>query len=130
MRLTPLILSSQYKINGYRPKNGRRLTRTPFPFQDILPLALKDSVSGKGNKTQNVACLHEMSLLFACFKKNDFKESKCPQEIESFQKCHIRFMEMERTRSLQEREGVLIPGAKQMSHKQINILLRKYPQPK
>ena len=30
---------------------GRRPCREPVPFQEILPLRLKDSVSGKGDKT-------------------------------------------------------------------------------
>ena len=30
---------------------GRRPAKEPFPFQEILPLALKDSVSGKGERT-------------------------------------------------------------------------------
>jgi hypothetical protein len=30
---------------------GRKPCREPVPFQEILPLKLKDSVSGKGDKT-------------------------------------------------------------------------------
>jgi hypothetical protein len=30
---------------------GRKPCKEPVPFQEILPLKLKDSVSGKGEKT-------------------------------------------------------------------------------
>jgi hypothetical protein len=29
----------------------------------------------------DVACLQEMAVMFACFKKHDFNEALCPKEI-------------------------------------------------
>lgn len=53
MRLTPIYLRSTYLVHGQRPANGRRVTRTPFPFNGCLPLSLRDHVSGKGDKQQS-----------------------------------------------------------------------------
>jgi hypothetical protein len=39
----------------------------------------------------DVACLHEMSVMFACFKNNDFNEALCSKEISSFQNCYKDF---------------------------------------
>jgi len=36
----------------------------------------------------DVTCLQEMAVMFACMKANDFRESKCSEEIETFNKCH------------------------------------------
>ncbi|XP_063590846.1 small ribosomal subunit protein mS37-like [Penaeus indicus] len=129
MRLSPILLTSQYYVNNVRPKNGRKPTRQPFPFQNILPISLRDHVSGKGNKQQNVACLQEMSVLFACLKANDFNQAMCPKEIQSFKGCHKNFLDTQKLKKVQEREGVLVPGEKDLSPKQLNQLLRKYPQP-
>ncbi|KAG7155923.1 coiled-coil-helix-coiled-coil-helix domain-containing protein 1-like [Homarus americanus] len=130
MRLTPIVLNSQYYINRNRPKNGRRPTRQPFPFNNNLPIFLRDHVSGKNDKTNSVACLQDMSILFACLKKNDFNQAMCHKEIESFQNCHENFMHTQRLRKEQEKQGLLVPGERNLSHRQINLLLKKHPQPK
>ncbi|XP_069955976.1 small ribosomal subunit protein mS37 [Cherax quadricarinatus] len=130
MRLTPVSLASVYYINNVRPKNGRRPTRRPFPFTNELPIFLRDHVSGKNDKQQSVACLQEMAILFACFKKNDFVQSLCMKEVEEFHKCHVRFMQNRSKEEELNRLGILSPGEKNLSHKQLNQLLKKYPQPK
>nr|XP_045607483.1 coiled-coil-helix-coiled-coil-helix domain-containing protein 1-like [Procambarus clarkii] len=130
MRLTPISFTSLYYINNVRPKNGRRPARRPFAFTDVLPMFLRDHVSGKNDRQQNVACLQEMSILFACMKKNEFTQAFCSKEIESFQSCHKEFMHSQRMKNAQERQGLLVPGEKNLSHKQLNVLLKKYPQPK
>ncbi|XP_071550006.1 small ribosomal subunit protein mS37 isoform X2 [Panulirus ornatus] len=129
MRLTPFMLTTQYLINK-SPKNGRRPTRQPFPFKAALPLILKDQVSGKSSKKQNVACLQEMSILFACLKKSDFAQSLCQKEIDSLDSCYKNFMHTQSQRKQEEREGLLVPREKNLSHKQLNLLLKKHPQPK
>lgn len=53
----------------------------------------------------------------------------CPKEIQSFKGCHKNFMDTQKLKKIQEREGVLVPGEKDLSPKQLNQLLRKYPQP-
>ncbi|KAK3859580.1 hypothetical protein Pcinc_034317 [Petrolisthes cinctipes] len=131
MHLSPLMLGTMYRLpNGKFRKTGRRPSRWPFPYNNVLPLALRNEVSGKGDKQQNLACLHEMSILFACMKKNDFVQSLCSKEINSFQKCHLNFLQAQKLKKEQEREGNLVPYARNMSHRQVNQLLKQYPQPK
>lgn len=38
-----------------------------------------------------MACLEEMSLLFACLKKNDFDQGKCSTEVAKLQGCFKDF---------------------------------------
>ncbi|KAK7022017.1 hypothetical protein SK128_025260 [Halocaridina rubra] len=130
MRLSPLLLTTQYYINNVRPKNGRRPSRHPFPYNNILPMALRDQVSGKSNKQQATACLQEMTLMLACFKNADFDQSLCAKEIELFKKCNEEYMASKRLKKEQDRGTELIPNAKKLSFKHINVLLKKYPQPK
>lgn len=97
------------------------------PFQEILPLQLKPTVSGKGNKSSEVSCLHEMFLLFACLKAHDFNQSSCMKEGESLQACHITSLRRNKLAKERESKGVLVGGEKKMSYQQTNNLLAKFP---
>ncbi|XP_066960593.1 small ribosomal subunit protein mS37 [Macrobrachium rosenbergii] len=130
MRLTPFMLTAQYTINGVRPKNGRRPCRHPFPFTNILPISLRDHVSGKSDKQKNVACIQELSVMLACLKDNDFSDSRCFKEINALKSCNEKYMNSERLKKLQDRTSELTPYEKNLSHKHLNHLLKKYPQPK
>lgn len=114
------ILAALAAIRGQQPKE-------PVPFQEILPLKLKPTVSGKGDKSSDVCCIYEMSVLFACFKDNDFNQTPCAKEIEAFQKCYKNHVETTKSKKEKEAKGILIPGEKRLSHKQLNTLLRKFP---
>lgn len=113
-------------MTGYVPR-GRYVNPQNIPFKAILPLKLRNHVSSKGENTSNVACIQEMSVLFACLKRNDFKETRCAQEISTFQKCYNDHTEQKKEKEEKERRGVLIPGEKKLSHKQANELLKKFP---
>ncbi|XP_067013634.1 small ribosomal subunit protein mS37 [Anabrus simplex] len=108
-------------------KQGRRPAREPFEFQELLPLRLKTSVSGKGEKTHSVACLQEMSLLFVCLKKNDFNEAVCGKEAQVFKKCYKDYLDNKFKKEERERKGEMIIGTKNLGHKQINQLLKRFP---
>ncbi|XP_023721356.1 uncharacterized protein LOC111872050 isoform X2 [Cryptotermes secundus] len=101
--------------------------REPVPFQEVLPLRLKKAVSGKGDRTSDVACLYEMSILFACFKNNDFNQALCSKEINNFQSCYKNYMSKKNKKKDQEQQGILVPGEKKLTSKQVNVLLRKFP---
>ncbi|ODM94796.1 Coiled-coil-helix-coiled-coil-helix domain-containing protein 1 [Orchesella cincta] len=78
----------------------------------------------------NVSCLHEMAIMFACMKKNEFKEVKCSEEIETFNKCHMEHIELKKLAKLREESGQVVTGnnARKLTTKQLNQLLAKYPQ--
>lgn len=105
----------------------RKPQQEPVPFQPILPLKLRNFVSGKGEKASDVCCLHEMSVLFACFKKNDFNQQFCSKEIENFQKCYVTTLNEKRLKKERESKGILNPGSKKLSYKQLNQFLKAYP---
>ncbi|KAJ8934128.1 hypothetical protein NQ314_013587 [Rhamnusium bicolor] len=101
--------------------------KEPVPFQEILPLKLKPRVSGKGDKTSEVCCIYEMSVMLSCFKDNEFNQSLCSKEIEAFKKCYTNNLETKKAKKEKEAKCMLTPGEKSLSHKQINLLLRKFP---
>ncbi|XP_056631915.1 coiled-coil-helix-coiled-coil-helix domain-containing protein 1 [Diorhabda sublineata] len=106
---------------------ARPIPKEPVPFKELLPLKLKGAVSGKGGKSSDVCCIYEMSIMFACFKENEFNQAVCSKEIESFKKCYKNHLDAKKLKEEKEAKGVLTPGEKKMSHKQLNALLRKFP---
>lgn len=107
---------------------ARTPQREPVPFQEILPLKLKNKVSGKGDNTSEIYCLYEMSVLLACFKSNEYNQKVCSKEIENFQQCYNESVKTKQGKKEKEAKGILIPGEKKLSSKQVNTLLRKFPQ--
>uniref|UniRef100_A0A1B0CFZ5 Uncharacterized protein n=1 Tax=Lutzomyia longipalpis TaxID=7200 RepID=A0A1B0CFZ5_LUTLO len=110
------------------------LQRTPpqnenkVPFKDQLPLRLKNRVSGKGGSESDVACLHEMSVLFACMKGADFNESACSKEITSLKKCYKTFLDTKKQKKAEDKTGNVVVG-RNLNYKQLNKYLRSYPNP-
>lgn len=105
----------------------RNIPQDPVPFQEILPLKLKERLSGKSSKSSEVCCLYEMSVVFACLKDNDFTQSLCKKEIEAFQKCYTKNINDVHQKRMREAKGIVTPGDKNLTPKQLNILLKKYP---
>jgi hypothetical protein len=68
-----------------------------------------------------------MTILLACMKKNNFQESFCSAEVAEFKKCHKDHMDAKKLSQMKERQGILNPGERKMSHKQANQLLKKFP---
>uniref|UniRef100_A0A3B3TM34 Coiled-coil-helix-coiled-coil-helix domain containing 1 n=1 Tax=Poecilia latipinna TaxID=48699 RepID=A0A3B3TM34_9TELE len=51
------------------------------------PLILKDSVGNRKPRKGEASCVTEMSLLMACWKQNNFVDSLCSNEINTFYTC-------------------------------------------
>ncbi|XP_037926659.1 coiled-coil-helix-coiled-coil-helix domain-containing protein 1 [Hermetia illucens] len=98
------------------------------PFQEILPLRLKNRVSGKADSQTEVACLQEMTILFTCLKENDFQESLCSKEVQTFNKCYKTFMDTSFQAKKVDSQGAVKPG-KDLNYKQLNKYMRRYPNP-
>lgn len=105
----------------------KKPSQEPIPFKAILPMQLNNSVSGKGDKTTDVCCVQEMMIMFACFKKNEFNQKLCSKEIDGFQKCYVDNLNSKKEKKEREAKGMLTPGEKKLSHKQLNLLLTRYP---
>lgn len=121
MRLTTVLPKPANKYNA----RGRQTA--PIPFQMLLPLKLKKTVSGKSDKTQEAVCMQEMALMFACFKKSEFDQQQCLKEVAAFQGCYNEYKEKAATLRAQERQGILVPGEKKLTHRQMNTLLKAFP---
>ncbi|KOB64063.1 Coiled-coil-helix-coiled-coil-helix domain-containing protein 1 [Operophtera brumata] len=115
------------RVNPILFKNARRPQKEPVPFQMLLPLELKKTVSGKGDKSNEAACMQEMAVMFACFKKADFEQQECMKEISAFQGCYKDYAKKMSTQREQGRKGILVPGEKNLTHKQMNQLLKNFP---
>lgn len=112
-------------------RDMRRYTKNPLEviFEELLPLKLKNNVSGKGDRSKERACTHEMSIMFACFKKNEFDQSRCSNEINKFQVCANNHYAEKFKRKQDMREGNISVGKDNLSPREINYLLKKYPSP-
>lgn len=106
---------------------GLWVTPEEVPFQERLPLKLKTSVSGKREKSADTSCIHEVSILFACLKKNDFSQDVCSKEFDVFRKCYSNVMQTKAFLKEQDKKGETAPGSKKLTHKQLSALLKKYP---
>ncbi|XP_037953869.1 coiled-coil-helix-coiled-coil-helix domain-containing protein 1 [Teleopsis dalmanni] len=122
MRLSPTVLGFQNK--GRTPQNEKAV-----PFQEILPLRLKNRVSGKADSGSDVACLQEMSVLFACLKDNEFVEQYCNKEITQFKRCYKYFMDSKFQAKQTVNQGIVTPG-KDLNYRQLNKYMRGFPNPK
>ncbi|KAM7343892.1 small ribosomal subunit protein mS37 [Cochliomyia hominivorax] len=121
MRVPTAVYAAKHKARA--PQN-----EAAVPFQEILPLRLKNSVSGKADSGSDVACLQEMTVLFACLKDNDFVEKFCSKEISQFQRCYKVFMDRKAAAKATINQGIVTPG-NNLNYKQLNKYMRRFPNP-
>jgi len=116
---------------GY-PKGKIPQREDTVPWKQYTKLELKNEVSGQGDKGTESVCLQEMALMFTCLKDNDFKDSLCAQQMKTYQDCVFTHMKNKKQLKDQLQAGKLTPNSReqprQLNHRQLNILLRKYPQ--
>lgn len=112
-------------------RDMRRYTKNPLEvqFEELLPLKLKDKVSGKGDRANVRACVYEMSIMFACLKKNEFDQPSCSSEIEKFELCSKKHFADKFKRKQDVREGNISVGNSNLTPREINYLLKKHPNP-
>ncbi|CAG9795586.1 unnamed protein product [Diatraea saccharalis] len=121
MRFNTTLFSAANQANSRRPQ------KDPVPFQMLLPLELGKTVSGKGDKLKEAVCMQEMAVMFACFKKTEFNQQECLNEVASFQTCFNNYNDKMKLSREQGRKGILVPGEKTLTHRQLNKLLRRFP---
>lgn len=93
---------SQYlkKLKASNPNNSsirdpygavhERITHKEFKL--VLPLVLKDSVSGKGSNVKpEYPCVETMNLMINCLKLNEYNEAPCGSEIKEFTECYQKY---------------------------------------
>ncbi|XP_026743352.1 uncharacterized protein LOC113505035 [Trichoplusia ni] len=121
MRLHPILFA------GPSQKSARAPQREPVPFKMLLPLELKKTVSGKGDKLKEAACMQEMAVMFACFKKSEFDQQQCLKEVAAFKGCYKEYSERMSSQRELGKKGILVPGEKKLTHRQLNQLLKSFP---
>ncbi|XP_071374357.1 small ribosomal subunit protein mS37 [Centroberyx affinis] len=50
-------------------------------------LALKDTVANRKMKKGEATCITEISVMMACWKKNNFVDAQCSNEMKAFYTC-------------------------------------------
>uniref|UniRef100_A0A8D0B2R7 CHCH domain-containing protein n=1 Tax=Salvator merianae TaxID=96440 RepID=A0A8D0B2R7_SALMN len=93
--------------------------RVKFP----RALVLADKVSNRSVKQGEATCITEMTLMMACWKQNEFSDSACSKEVQTFLDCVAKAEEEHKRQSLQESMG----QSKTLDSKQINKLLKRFP---
>nr|XP_036223253.1 coiled-coil-helix-coiled-coil-helix domain-containing protein 1 isoform X2 [Bactrocera oleae] len=116
-------------VFAYKNRDARAPQKEhTVPFQEILPLRLKNRVSGKADSSSDAACLQEMGVLFACLKDNEFVEKYCNKEIQQFQKCYKFYADSKFEAKKTVNQGIITPG-KNLNYKQLNKYMRRFPNP-
>ncbi|KAK9400536.1 coiled-coil-helix-coiled-coil-helix domain-containing protein 1 [Crotalus adamanteus] len=90
------------------------------PMKTKLPMVLADRVSNRHLKLGEASCVTEMALMMACWKANEFSDSACAKEINTFFQCSAKAEAKKKETSPEESSGTLD------SH-QVNKLLGRYP---
>ncbi|XP_063995279.1 uncharacterized protein LOC135172815 [Diachasmimorpha longicaudata] len=97
------------------------------PFKAMLPLKLRNHVTGKGSKSQEQGCLQEATLVLSCLVENNYENQKCTKETENFQNCYKTYLKNKKFSKEQALKGILTPGSTNLKFGQVNHLLRKFP---
>ncbi|XP_012175765.1 coiled-coil-helix-coiled-coil-helix domain-containing protein 1 isoform X2 [Bombus terrestris] len=109
----------------HKPRAAQNVNKVPF--YEVMPLELKNRVSGGTVKTLEDKCLYEMTLLFGCWKKGDFEDGTCNNEVKNLYECYNKYMKSAAVNKELQRIEVPAPNAKNLTSKQITYLLRMYP---
>ncbi|XP_077999521.1 small ribosomal subunit protein mS37-like [Glandiceps talaboti] len=88
---------------------------------------LKDEVSNKSDNKGSATCIQEMSVLMSCWRLHDYNDTKCDKEITAFQKCAAAAEKARQVRTAGNIMGK--PETGKLPSKQVNVLLKRYPQP-
>ncbi|XP_034291177.1 small ribosomal subunit protein mS37 [Pantherophis guttatus] len=90
------------------------------PIKAKLPLALSDRVSNRHLKLGEASCVTEMALMMACWKANEFSDSACAKEINTFFECAAKAEAKKKETTPEESSGTL-------DSQQVNKLLGRHP---
>lgn len=83
------------------------------------PLVLQDTVANRKPKKAAATCLTEMTILMACWKKNNFEDSLCSTETNNFYNC-VKKAKVMKNKFEQTGGGRLPP-------KEATTLLKRFP---
>ncbi|XP_068183717.1 small ribosomal subunit protein mS37 [Antennarius striatus] len=109
--------SIQEKVNRLiNKKNGKPA------LKPNKPLVLKDFVANRKSGKGQQSCITEMTVMMACWKRNNFLDDMCSPEIKSFQDCvQANQAASRKTRKEDSSQG------KNLSSEEATILLKRFP---
>ncbi|OXU26761.1 hypothetical protein TSAR_000894 [Trichomalopsis sarcophagae] len=122
MRFTYILAATHSPGKGRCPQPPNKT-----PFQEILPLRLKDRVSGKSDKKAEGSCLQEMIIVLSCLQKNEYENKLCQKEVDQFKSCFQKFQDVSFQSKRAKEKGILVPGDKNLTHKQVKKLFNMRP---
>ncbi|XP_012881064.1 PREDICTED: coiled-coil-helix-coiled-coil-helix domain-containing protein 1 isoform X1 [Dipodomys ordii] len=109
------------------PSLRGRLVRIGNPRKPVLkpnkPLILANRVGDRRREKGEATCVTEMSVMMACWKKNEFRDEACRKEIRDFLDCAARAQEAGKMKALQDTLG---DSRSLLPHK-MNKLLQRFP---
>uniref|UniRef100_A0A336KUB8 CSON014048 protein n=1 Tax=Culicoides sonorensis TaxID=179676 RepID=A0A336KUB8_CULSO len=126
MRQTSVLMNKRVLLGWQSRKARLPQNEKKVPFEMMLPLELRDRVSGKGGRTSEVGCVQEMTILFACLKTNEFNEGACAKEISNFNNCYKMHLDKE-FQNKQERQKGGVSIGKELHSRELNVYLKKFP---
>ncbi|XP_011161084.2 coiled-coil-helix-coiled-coil-helix domain-containing protein 1 [Solenopsis invicta] len=117
MRFTSILFR-----NARQPQNENKV-----PFKAVLPLKLRDFVSSKRQMTKEKGCLYEMSLLLTCLEENEFEDKRCIPQLNALNQCFQVYTDNMQHARTEKEQVVTVPNSKNLTHKQVTYLIRRYP---
>lgn len=111
-------------MTAIQEKVSRLLSRTNGKpvLKPNRALVLKDEVANRKPKKGEATCITEMSLLMACWKQNNFVDTLCSSEVQSFYTC---VAEAEKALKNKKEQSTVQGG--RLPPKLANTLLKRYP---
>ncbi|XP_054168112.1 coiled-coil-helix-coiled-coil-helix domain-containing protein 1-like [Oppia nitens] len=110
-------------------RNGRRPARPVTRFKADKPLVLRNEVTSGTKLSSDVVCIQQMMDMLSCFKDNEFDQIRCEPQINAFQNCYNKFVDERKLKNDLVNSSVPIPGETKLKKDQLNVLLKRWPQP-
>lgn len=72
-------------------------------------------------------CLLELTVVISCLQKNEYENKLCQKEVDKFNLCYKDFLRDSFYAKRAQEKGILLPGEKNLTHKQIRKLFKLRP---
>uniref|UniRef100_A0A8B9N8X3 Coiled-coil-helix-coiled-coil-helix domain containing 1 n=1 Tax=Accipiter nisus TaxID=211598 RepID=A0A8B9N8X3_9AVES len=100
-----------------------RQKKRPPAIRPTRPLVLANKVANRRDQAGEATCITEMSVMMACWKRNDFSDTACAEEIRMFHDC-VAKAEKER----KDQNAETLSPRESLTSSKVNKLLRRFPQ--
>lgn len=73
--------------NGRKPQNV-----SAVPFKAVLPMKIRNHVSGKSDRIKVAPCIQELTALFAKLKDHEFNDELCTKEVAAVREANREYL--------------------------------------